>query len=322
MRGRRSVTILTLFAALTAGCGGGGSGIAPNTAGTPAAQPAVSADGSMRALNDYVKRYNEAVGGDSSAWRGLASDALGAAASAQLRIGGGRPPRLPKISLTNPVFYVPRLSGSTAWFAVAALEHDGSARNPVFLLFTRSKSSGTWRAATRLYFRGDPPRIATDAQGYAVAIDPAAQVNPATTPAGLPVAQSTYLEFGDARSIAAGRFTSDWRKTEQRAEETMRAAGISATDRFAASGYPVYALRTTDGGALVFYALKRTETLVLTGGTGNSGLPADIRAYLNGQTGGQIIATWMWRTVAYLPTQGQASVIFQSMDLTAAHTSS
>jgi hypothetical protein len=304
-----------------AGCAGGSG--APAATDPSSARPAISADGSVQVLADYVKRYNEAVGsGDSAAWRGLASDALGAAASAQIKIGGGRPPKLPTISLTNPVFYVPRLTGSKAWFAVAALEHDGSARNPVFLLFTRSGATAPWRAATRLYFRGNPPRIATDAQGYAITVNPKTQTNPFTTPSGLPAEQANYLEFGDTRSIAAGRFTSDWRKSERQAEATMRSHGISAADRFAASEYPVYALRTTDGGALVFYALERTETLVLTGGTGTSALPTDIRAYLGGRSGGQIIATWMWRTVAYLPTQGQASVIFQSMDLTSARASS
>ncbi|GAA4637320.1 hypothetical protein GCM10023196_090650 [Actinoallomurus vinaceus] len=318
MRPRRVVSAVPAVL-LVAGCQGGHGDGAP--AGGTTAAPAVSAEASAQVLDAYVRRYNKAVtAGDTTAWRALGADAIDATAEAALRRGGGRPPRLGAISLRNPVMYVPRLRGLPRWFAVSALERRGRAERPIFAVFAEETARSGWRLASQVYFTGRPPRIATDAQGYAEAVDPGSAAS-ATAPAALPAAHAAYLDRGDEHALHAGAADREWRQAEARQEKQLRAHGVIVSGRSAPTGYPIYALRTTDGGAIVTYSLRRTTTYTAAGSGDVTAVPADVRAYLHGRTGHRVTATWVWRAVAYLPVRGAASVLIEDLDLASARVS-
>ncbi|MEV5746929.1 hypothetical protein AB0L00_03845 [Actinoallomurus sp. NPDC052308] len=318
MRHRR-VAPAVLAILLLAGCQGGhddGDGDAGDTAA-----PAVSADASAQVLAAYVRHYNRAVtAGDAKEWRAVGTDALGATAEATLRLGGGRPPRTGAISLRNPVMYVPRLRGLPRWFAVSALERRGGAERPIFAVFSQQSAKSAWRLSSRLYFHGPPPRIATDEQGYAVAVDPGAGT-PATTPAALPAAHGAYLDRGDDDTIRPSDVARGWRTAEARQEKQLRDHDVAVTGRSSPTGYPVYALRTGDGGAIVSYSVRRTTTYTATGSGDVAVLPADVRTYLHGRTGHRVTATWIWRAVTYLPVRGRATTLIEDFDLASAQAS-
>jgi hypothetical protein len=317
MRPRRVAPAVLAILLLT-GCRGG-HGRRDATGDTAA--PAVSAQASARILATYVRRYNRAVTeGDAKEWRDVGTDALGATAEAALRLGGGRPPQTGAISLRNPVMYVPRLRGVPRWFAVAALERRGGAERPVFAVFVQKSAKTGWRLSNRVYFQGRPPRIATDEQGYAIAVDPAAATL-ATRPEALPAEHAAYLDRGDDRSIMPGTTGRDWRAAEARQARQLRAHEVAAAGRSAPTGYPVYALRTDDGGAIVTYSLRRTTTYTASGGGDVAVLPSDVRTYLHGGSGHRVTATWVWRAVAYLPVRGRATVLIEAFDLASARAS-
>ncbi|MCO5998822.1 hypothetical protein [Actinoallomurus rhizosphaericola] len=290
-------------------------------AGGDTAVPAVSADASAQVLAAYVRHYNRAVtAGDVKEWREVGTDAIGATAEAALRLGGGRPPRTGAISLRNPVMYVPRLRGTPRWFAVSALERKGGTERPLFAVFVQKNAKSAWRLSSRVYFHGDPPRIATDEQGYAVAVDPGAGT-PATTPSALPAAHAAYLDRGNDGSIVPGDTARAWRTAEARQERQLRDHGVTVSGRSAPTGYPVYALRTDDGGAIVSYSLRRTTTYTATGSGDVAVLPADVRTYLHGRSAHRVTATWVWRAVTYLPVRGRATVLIEAFDLASAQAS-
>jgi hypothetical protein len=218
------------------------------------------------------------------------------------------------------VLYVPRLRGLPRWFAVSALEHTGGAERPLFAVFVQKSAASAWRLSSRVYFHGEPPKIATDEQGYAVAVDPDTSTL-ATTPAALPAAHAAYLDRGNDDAIRPGDTARSWRTAEAGQEKRLRGHGVTVTGRSSPTGYPVYALRTTDGGAIVTYSLRRTTTYTATGSGDVAVLPADVRAYLHGRTGHRVTATWVWRAVAYLPVRGRATVLIEAFDLASAQTS-
>jgi hypothetical protein len=316
--------VAVLVAGALTGCQAAPDGGSPGAADRPRlavpARPVVSAAESAQVLDAYARAYNGAR--DARAWRDRTTGPLAAMTEGELRDNGGRPPRRRPISLANPVMYVPRSAVFPKWFVVAALERRGRAERPVVLMFTQAgaDAAGGWRLADRLYLTAGLPKIATDAQGYAVPVDPRA-TGLAMAPAALPAAQAGFLDHGDQQQIVPGDLAGRWRAAQGRQAKDLRAHRVSVTARPAPTSYPVSALRTGDGGALVWSALVRTVTYAATGRTTRATVPADVRGHLRGATGRTVTATWLWRTVTYVPVRGRARVLIQSIDLTSARAS-
>ncbi|MQY07067.1 hypothetical protein [Actinomadura macrotermitis] len=272
-----------------------------DTAGAarPAA-PAVSAEESARVLKDWVARHNKALtSGEERDWRAAVTGALAAPVRARVRTYGALGAEA-RISLRNPVFYVPRLSGGPRWFAVAALERSDGRERQVLALFTRNSAKEPWLAAHWLTFKGRPPELAYDPQGYAV---------PASD-RGLPAAHAAYLTSNDQTGLAPDAFSTQ-------ARSGRSGDWTAPPGRFTPGPGPSHALRTRDGGSLVWYGLTQRQTL--TGGTAER-LPGELRAYLTktgADPGGTVRATWQWLAIGYSPaTGGKARVLGTSVSLT------
>ncbi|GAA1560926.1 hypothetical protein GCM10009678_49790 [Actinomadura kijaniata] len=266
---------------LAAGCSGGDED--PGTDGNVAGEPAVTAEESARVLADWTRRYNEAVGsGDARVWREAVTGPLAAPVEARVRTYG-RLPGSARVEPRNPVFYVPRQKGWPRWFAVAAL--DGGRQ--VLAVFARAGAKDRWRAAHWLPFKGRPPELAYDSEGYAV---------PAPD-RGVAAAHAAYLGGDDTAPLTPDAFSSDAR---------------ARRDRFAPGPGPSYALQTKDGGSLVWYGLTQEQA---GGGTPR----AELRDYLTrtGRTGGGVRATWQWLAIGYAPVSGRANVLGESVSLAA-----
>jgi hypothetical protein len=326
MRSRRllpAVLVAVLVGDVLTGCrhGPGGGATAGVTHESAPVAPAASAQEAAEALAAYVHGYNRAVTArDPAAAREPATGALAATSAADLRLARARRPRARAVSLANPVLYVPRSAAYPKWFVAAALERRGKTERPVLLTFAAEYAGAAWRPASRLYFTGDPPMIATDAQGYATALEPSAR-GLAMPPAELPAAQAGYLDRGDAQRLAPDAFGSRWLTTERRQEKALRATGVTVSGRSVPATYPLRTLRAADGGALVWFTVRRTATYRATGKAAAAKVPADVRAHLGRRTGRTIIATWLWQTVAHVPVRGRASVVVQAVDLVSAHAS-
>ncbi|KAB2351467.1 hypothetical protein [Actinomadura rudentiformis] len=278
----------------------------PEVPATRAAEPAdkamVTADEGARILKDWTARHNKAVtSGDERLWRAAVTGGLAAPVSARVRTYG-RLPASTRITLLNPVLYVPRQTGGAAkWFAVAALQRSGGKEQQVLALFTRSGDKDLWRAAHWLTFKGKPPELAYDAQGYAI---------PAPD-RGLPAAHAAFLASGARSAFTPDAYTMGARTASYgnwKADAGRIAPGPGTS----------WALRTKDGGSLVWYGLTQQRTL--TGGTEQS-LPADVRNYLiraKRRPGGTVQAGWQWLAIGYAPATGKSTVLGESVSLTTA----
>ncbi|ACY99539.1 MULTISPECIES: hypothetical protein [Thermomonospora] len=299
---------LLLGCLLAGGCTGGG---AADPHGRPAEDaPAVSAAQSQEIIAGWAARYNRAVAsGREADWRELTTGALQEVMVERARVHGGLPDS-ERIALHNPALYVPRLPAHPKWFAVAALDDVGGPTRQVLVLFQQARPDEPWRAAHLLEFRGAPPKLSYDGQGYAIA----------ATDASLPAGHAGYLSSGDMTTFRPDRFT---RRARTAARPSAAPAGWSLTSRFGTGPHPSYSLRTDDGGALVWYSIEQRQTFRASGAARPSTLPADLRAYLT-RTGRlsatRIQASWTWLAIGYAPPQGTTHVLGESVHLTQVRT--
>jgi len=299
--GRASCVVLSwLGVVLLAGCSGGGAEGRPGST-EPAGTPAVTADESADILKDWTGRHNKAItSGDERLWRETVMGALEGPVGARVHTYG-RLSESAKISLANPVFYVPRLDGFPRWFGIAALERSGGEEQQVLGVFVKTGKKDGWRAAHWLTFQGKPPQLAYDAQGYAI---------PAPD-RGLPAAHAAYLSSGDESGLIPDDYSRNAR-TKRIGDWT------SESGTFTPGPGKAYGLRTKDGGTLVWYGLKQEQTL--TEGTGDA-LPGEIRDYLaknDDKAGKTLRAGWEWLAIGYAPPSGKARVLGESVSLVSA----
>ncbi|MEU8797870.1 hypothetical protein [Spirillospora sp. NPDC048819] len=232
-------------------------------------------------------------------WRDAVTGALEAPVTARVRTYG-KLPKSAEISLANPVFYVPRQDDRPKWFGVAAVERSGGEEQQVLGIFV--KADARWRAAHWLTFQGRPPQLAYDREGYAI---------PASD-RGLPAAHANYLENGDESALVPDVYSSNARSQEQ-GDWTVDSGTITPGPGSS------YALRTKDGGSLVWYGLKQEK--VLSGGTAST-LPEEVRDYLakddDAAGGGTLRTSWQWLVIGYAPASGKGRVLGESVSLTSA----
>ncbi|MFG2002329.1 hypothetical protein ACGFNU_24570 [Spirillospora sp. NPDC048911] len=267
----------------------------------PGDKPMVTAAEADRILRDWTARHNKAVtSGDERLWRAAVTGGLAAPVSARVRTYG-RLPASTRITLLNPVLYVPRQTGDAKWFAVAALQRSGGKEQQILALFVRPAANDPWRAAHWLTFKGKPPELAYDAQGYAI---------PAPD-RGLPAAHAAFLTSGDRSAFTPDAYT-------LRARTASYGDWKAGAGRIAPGPGTSWALRTKDGGSLVWYGL--TQQRRLTGGTERS-LPTDVRNYLTRakrNPGRTVEAGWQWLAIGYAPATGKGTVLGESVSLTTA----
>jgi hypothetical protein len=187
---------------------------------------------------------------------------------AQLHSTGKKPPRY---SWGQRTLLVPRqeaADGRPLWFAatVQRRDPDGTTRTAV-LTFVRQEPRAGWQLsfASLLYPGERLPAVTLDAEGYATALDSRDQ-SIAISPNLMAPLHATVAEEGPkgfaSGLIAPGPQTTGYsgeiseNKARAKAQDCMNYESIFAS----AAGYPVFALRARDGGALILYTLIRTST--------------------------------------------------------------
>lgn len=177
--------------------------------------------------------------------------------------------KLTPFSYTDPVFYIPRLTGHPRWFAVdaastvhtphTAISHKQDVRHA--MLFLQESQNGPWKLAADPQRKGGPiGGMDIDDAGYARV--PVAE-NLALAPSRLATAHAALLSGGPtapgAAGIAAGPLTTGTYELMKKAGTQIGTAGVSFSARFSPAQPEVYALSTKDGGALVWYVLRQNE---------------------------------------------------------------
>jgi hypothetical protein len=276
--GRRGLLALVLILMIgVAACGGGGASPKPTpSAGSPTPTVApppspapqvtlteagkalagiISADGVLGAATPHLDADRRNI-------LGQTRDGQTALTMAAFDSSSGP---LPRYTWGKPDLLVPRVQVGSPWFAAIVSREDTTGQVRSAVLTVIRQGTDDWRlSSTSLLDAGTrAPAITKDADGYVTALgeeDRTVEISPRLM---VPL-HATSAEEG-AQGFAAGLIekgphTTGYANEIAKKLEAAKGDCLGYDSIFAASDYPVHALRTADGGALVIYSLIRTTT--------------------------------------------------------------
>jgi hypothetical protein len=287
--------------------------------------PSATRAEAAKALQQFTSAYNAADKAyDVSLDADHTTGALAAIDSARLKAGrtnspDGNASHVP-LALTDAKFTIPKKAGWPRWFvADTKANKGGNAR--WLLVFTRHGVDETWQAAyLTLVAPGKVPEFKTDADGWAEAV-PANATDVTVPPAGLSKDYAAYLKDG-GETFADGVHTSAWR--ELREKRSIRPGLVTQyIDEPLTNGdYAPLALRTRDGGALVFFTTRHFEKQTAARGAAVPTPNRDVLALTDGEIKQSLTMEFVSNEVALDPADGsgdgKVSILGRVQGLTSA----
>ncbi|RJL30428.1 hypothetical protein [Bailinhaonella thermotolerans] len=203
--------------------------------------------------------------GDERLGLALARDGRTLLTMAAFRAAIERGTAVPRARWGRPRLMIPKLDRYPLWFAAAAERREAGASRTAVMVFMKADDEDRWRlSSSSLLESGEKlPELALDADGYAT---PLATFDDdlAISPRLLGPLHATIAEEGAggaaAGLVAPGPHTTARHVEIQTNRQRAKESGMGYDSIFGAANFPVYALKTEDGGGLVFYVLSRTTT--------------------------------------------------------------
>lgn len=213
---------------------------------------------------------------DAAALQGNAAAGLADVADAAWEIAHGQYAALaadkvpvPRYQYGTPRFYVPAQNGGyPRWFVVSVPRRQvgsAAAAVPTLMAFSQAKPADTWAldGTTALEPGRQPPAIAVDAAGYATALS-TRDANLLLPPDVVGPTQAAVADDGPsspaASLIASGPDTTGLYRAQSAVAASQSANGLQYTWLMQGASFPVFALKLTDGGALVLYGMFLNTT--------------------------------------------------------------
>jgi hypothetical protein len=306
----RVVTGLVAIGILAGGCGsaggGGGASPGPSNASTTPAAAALTLAQARAILTNYEKVNNQANSHLSG--KLLSSIETGPMLKGDLVdykiTRAGDEPKIKSFTYRSPHFYIPGNAGA-GWFAVSATSSNSGGNE--FLVF--AKTGGTYKLATSVW-RGKArfPSIAVNPDGSATAVTGAATAQVATSHSQFLTTTAAGLR---GSGFAAGVSTTQLGKTWYKNVAKIKAGGswLGGTN-WKPRTDPVYALKTTDGGALVWYTATQSLDYHTVSPTAWYLPDKTLRALGPDRYHSTFHGTWLWRFAAHVPQgAGPISVV-------------
>ncbi|SFC68405.1 hypothetical protein [Streptomyces aidingensis] len=294
--------------------------------GERAEVPAVTETEAQAVLEHYAEVSNEAnLVYDEELNRTVDTGALGqinrAGHRARHEVHPEGNPDYRPLAFEDTRFHIPRLAGWPKFFLADTLSGRGDG-NRWLLVFTRGSLEEDWKASyLSLLPPSAVPEFAQDEDGHAVAVrtaggpspDPAAAAADglALDPAGISAAYGDYLRTGEG-PFADGPYTS---------EELARREGESTDPAFYVQhedlppedpALAALGLRTTDGGALLFFTVHHHEQK--TWATGVTPVVDEyVEALMEGEPEQTVTIDRMAILTAHVPAEGdgEAALLFR-----------
>ncbi|QKG25198.1 hypothetical protein [Actinomadura verrucosospora] len=324
MPARRTAMSTALPACLLAGAALAAAGCNDNTSSAGVSPPALSKQQAGQVLAAYTTAVNQ-VGRrlDGKALPGIEADpqlSMDEAALKLRRVIGQKPPAM---KFTHTVYYIPRLHGYPHWFAADAITGKGKQTLRHALLFTQAKAGAPWLLAADPYPADAAlSKVALDPDGYATPVD-TGDKGLAVAPARMAAAHAALLSGGPsapgASALAKGPKTTETYDALKQGEQTLAKRGVTLSSTFAAAPYAVYALRTKDRGALVWYVVKQNEaySAAKRGRLAVSGDLTGLAPATSART--RMDTTVLVQYLATVPPKGRATVTGMYRKAIAAH---
>jgi hypothetical protein len=227
-----------------------------------------------------------AANGDSAAGLSLVSDASWEFARARYTVHASNGTPVQRYVYGTPRYYVPIVSGFPHWFVVDVPRHTADSGDvDTLMVFGQSKPEGTWSldGEAALQPGQKMPAIATGSGGYAIAMSTYQQgllVQPNVTGGTQAAVVDEGPQASAAGLVAPGPQTTSL-YSEQAAARAATPKDLEYLWYMLGTPYPVFALQTTGGGALVLYGVDLdtvTEHPDATSSTDPAGTPIPIPA--------------------------------------------
>ncbi|MDN3355607.1 hypothetical protein [Actinomadura sp. DC4] len=202
----------------------------------------------------------------------------------------------------RPAFYIPRQDGFPKWFAVDAAS--GDTRHA--LLFVQDRAGGPWLLAADPFPSSGLSGVDLDKDGYATAVSPT-DGGTAVQPSKVAGVHAATLSSGTG-GMAPGPYTSESRDALTKVEAALRKRGVTLTSDFAPDQQRSFALRTTGGGALVWYVVRQSERYDMVD-PGTVSADGDLAGLVRGRVGHHLSSVALIQYLAVVPDHGSTQVI-------------
>ncbi|MGV4986977.1 hypothetical protein ACVB8X_37450 [Streptomyces sp. NRAIS4] len=284
--------------------------------------PAATRAEAAKAVSAFTTAYNKADKAyDNSLDAPYLTGPFGDITAARLKAGhtnspSGNPNHVP-LKLSDVKVTIPKKAGWPRWFVADAQGNKtGTAR--WLMVFTRGDLGERWRVAyVTLVAPGAVPEFRTDRDGWAEAV-PADSAQFAVAPAKLSGDYAAYLKKG-GQTFADGTYTSVERTTRAKRARKPGLVTQFIDGPLTSGGYAPLALRTADGGALVFFTTHHYEKQTAAPGTTVPNQGKDVQALTKGEVKQSLTLEFMSAEVALDPAAGgKVSVLGRVPGLTSA----
>jgi len=169
----------------------------------------------------------------------------------------------------RPTLYVPKLTAYPQWFMATVPESaaPGGPARTALLVFDRLDAETTWALSGSVLLNpGVPaPKVAADSAGYATAV-PSADSTLKLRPDVVGATHATVVDDGPssaaAPAVQAGPQTTGLYQSNAAIARQAAAQKTTYSWELEGTSYPSFALRTTDGGAVVFYTMTLATSVV------------------------------------------------------------
>ncbi|MFC8091194.1 hypothetical protein [Streptomyces sp. NPDC057301] len=284
--------------------------------------PSATKAEAAKALQQFTAAYNKADKAyDSSLDADHVTGAFGAIDEARLKAGkavspDGNAAHAP-LELSDAKFTIPKKAGWPRWFVADAAANKGGSARWVFV-FSRDSLADPWEAAyLTLLAPDDVPQFKTDKDGWAEAV-PANSTELAVAPEDLSKDYVTYLKDG-GDTFAGGRHTSAWRTERSQKAERPGLVRQYIDEPLTSGDYQPLALRTKDGGALVFFTTRHYEKETAHTGAAVPTPGKGVLALTNGEIKQSLTMEFVSTEVALDPKgSGKVKVIGRIQGMTSA----
>lgn len=249
--------------------------------------PSATQGEAARALEDFTTAYNKAdkaydQSQDASRVTGALADIDGGKLRSGAKLNPSGNPNHVALKLTDVEYTIPEKAAWPRWFVADAAANKGNAKDRWLFVFTRDGLTDLWEVSFLTVVPGDDmPEFQKDENGHAQVVQPNdAQLS--VEPAQLPDRYVTYLKE-DSALFADGPYTSEERSRRQQNARKPGLARQYIDEALTNGDYAPVGLRTTDGGALVFFTTRTYQKQTAAQGVNIPVNDPAVRALMTGE---------------------------------------
>ncbi|MER6085616.1 hypothetical protein [Streptomyces sp. NPDC001833] len=283
--------------------------------------PSTTRAEAAKALRQFTDAYNKADKAyDGSLDADYTTGALADIDSARLKAGHVNSPAgnsaHSALEFDDVTYTIPKKAGWPRWFVADAHGNKGGDERWL-LVFTRNSLSQPFQVAyLTLVAPDDVPKFTTDKDGWAEDV-PANSDRLAVAPGDLSRDYATYLKSGGT-VFADGVHTSGWRADRKKSTKPGLATQY-IDEPLTAGDYAPLALRTTDGGAVVFFTTRYYAKETAAAGAAVPTPNLSVKALTKGEIKQSLTMQFVSNQVALDPAgTGKISILGRIQGLTSA----